>query len=419
MVFKNPFIALNDIFDIINVYGFKEGVFRMQNQSRSPLYLQIQDYFKNEIVTKRLSPNEKIPTEREIMEMFNVSRITVANALTELAKEGWIFRVPGKGSFVSEDVHQLTNVTVQNQDLTHTSTELVMEGQKKRKMIGLIMPGINDFFAIRLINGINKVLEESEYYLVILLSQNSKEKEREAIRELMSMHAEGLLIFPVDAEIYNDDILELKVRHFPFVLIDRYLPGVETNYVNSDNVLGAKLAVSHLWDLGHRNIAICSDSALPTVSVELRIKGYMDALKEKGAMIDPSLILSDFRVDYDKFEPDHPLYQLMEKRSATAFITLNAKLGLYISSLSKRLGLKVPEDISILTYDDPSSGYDDFGVYTHISQSEYMMGQEAAKILLQLLTNQQNHTINPGYQKVNLTPKLIIKETTGVLTKLK
>ncbi len=387
----------------------------MQNQSRSPLYLQIQDYYKNMIVNKQLSANEKIPTEKEIMEKFNVSRITVANALSELAKEGWIYRVPGKGSFVSEDVHQLTNTTVQHQDINTVSSQVQVDGSEKRKMIGLIMPGINDFFAIRLINGINKALEESDYYLVILLSQNSKEKEREAIRELINMQAVGLLIFPADAETYNDDILELKVRHYPFVLIDRYFPGVETNYVNSDNVLGTKLAVSHLWDLGHRNIAICSDSALPTVSVELRIKGYMDALKEKGAMIDPSLILTDFRVDYDTFEEDHPLFQLMENRSATAFITLNAKLGLYLSSLSKRLGLKVPEDVSILTYDDPSSGYDDFGVYTHISQSEYNMGQEAAGILIQLLENKQNHTDSIGYQKVNLTPKLIVKETTGFL----
>lgn len=387
----------------------------MQNQSRSPLYLQIQDYYKNMIVNKQLSANEKIPTEKEIMEKFNVSRITVANALSELAKEGWIYRVPGKGSFVSKDVHQLTNTTVQHQDINTVSSQVQVDGSEKRKMIGLIMPGINDFFAIRLINGINKALEESDYYLVILLSQNSKEKEREAIRELINMQAVGLLIFPADAETYNDDILELKVRHYPFVLIDRYFPGVETNYVNSDNVLGTKLAVSHLWDLGHRNIAICSDSALPTVSVELRIKGYMDALKEKGAMIDPSLILTDFRVDYDTFEEDHPLFQLMENRSATAFITLNAKLGLYLSSLSKRLGLKVPEDVSILTYDDPSSGYDDFGVYTHISQSEYNMGQEAAGILIQLLENKQNHTDSIGYQKVNLTPKLIVKETTGFL----
>jgi GntR family transcriptional regulator of arabinose operon len=391
----------------------------MQNHSnsRTPLYLQIQEYYKNKISSKKLSEHEKIPPEREIMEKFNVSRITVANALAELAKEGWIYRIPGKGSFVQEGIHRLTdksmNSDLEGKVLLDKSMQIPARSPIDRKMIGLIMPSVEDFFAIRLINGIKKVLNQSDYYLVIILTDNSKEAEREAIRELLRMQAVGLLIFPIDAETYNDDILELKVRHFPFVLIDRYLPGVETNYVNSDSVDGAKLAVNHLWDLGHRNIAICSDSALPTITVEDRIKGYMDAFKEQGAMINPSLILTDFKVDYGNMDDDHPLYRFIASRNASAFITLNAKLGLHISRLAKRIGLKVPEDMSILTFDDPSSGYDEFSVYTHISQSEQEMGQEAAKILVELLDNQKNNA-RFDYKKINLTPKLIVKETTGV-----
>jgi GntR family transcriptional regulator of arabinose operon len=391
----------------------------MQQNSRTPLYLQIQEYYKNQISSKTLSENDKIPPEREIMKKFNVSRITVANALAELAKEGWIYRIPGKGSFVQEGVHELTNKSTidasEEKTLLDESTEISTQRLTNRKMIGLIMPTVEDFFAIRLINGINEVLKQTDYYLVIMLSHNSRETEREAIRELLRIKAVGLLIFPVDAETYNDDILELKVRDFPFVLIDRYLPGVETNYVNSDNINGAKLAVSHLWDLGHRDIAICSDSALPTITVEDRIKGYMNALKERGAMINPSLILTDFKVDYRNLDDDHPLYRYMRNRFASAYITLNAKLGIHISRLAKRIGWDVPKDISILTFDDPSSGYDDFGVYTHISQSEQEMGKEAAKILVQLLDNRKNN--RPfAYKKKNLIPKLVVKETTGSFT---
>lgn len=389
----------------------------MQKNSRTPLYLQIQEYYKSLISSKKLSEHEKIPTEREIMEMFNVSRITVANALAALAKEGWIYRIPGKGTFVQDRVQGLTegkSDVIDKKTLPEELEDTYSQRIPNRKMIGLIMPSVEDFFAIRLIDSINKVLKQTDYYLVFMLTHNSKENEREAIRELLRMQAVGLLIFPVDAETYNDDILELKVNDFPFVLIDRYLPGVETNYVSSDNFSGAKLAVSHLWDLGHRDIAICSDSALPTITVEDRIKGYMEALKEKGTMINPALILTDFRVDYGNLDDDHSLYQFMENRYATAYITLNAKLGLYISRLAKHIGLSVPEDISILTFDDPSSGYDEFGVYTHISQSEQEMGREAAKILIKLLDNRKVKTPF-DYKKINLTPKLIVKETTGAL----
>ncbi|KKI93442.1 GntR family transcriptional regulator [Bacillus sp. SA1-12] len=394
----------------------------MQNNqnSRTPLYLQIQEYYKNQISSKSLLEHEKIPPEREIMEKFNVSRITVANALAELAKEGWIYRIPGKGSFVQEGIHRLTDKNMESDKerkiLMDESIQIPAQNSTKRKMIGLIMPTVNDFFAIRLINGINKILNQSDYYLVIMLTQNSKESEREAIRELLRMQAVGLLIFPIDAETYNDDILELKVRHFPFVLIDRYLPGVETSYVNSDSVSGAKLAVNHLWDLGHRNIAICSDSSLPTITVEDRIKGYMDVFKEKGEMINPSLILTDFKVDYVNMDNDHPLYRFIASRYASAYITLNAKLGLHIFRMAKQIGLNVPGDISILTFDDPSSGYDEFSVYTHISQSEEEMGQKAAKILMEMLEQKKNNK-RLEYKKINLAPKLIVKDTTGVFNR--
>ncbi|HEX7064786.1 MAG TPA: GntR family transcriptional regulator [Bacillales bacterium] len=388
----------------------------MQHQ-RTPLYLQIQEYYKDQITQKKISENDKIPAEREIMEKFNVSRITVANALANLAKEGWIYRIPGKGSFVQEGVQEFTDKNIVdsrvNGSLLSESKENSPKKLSNRKMIGLIMPTMEDFFAIRLINGINEVLAQSDYYLVIMLTDNSKEREREAIRELIKMQAVGLLIFPVDAETYNEDILELKVRDFDFVLIDRYLPGVETNFVNSDSVSGAELAVSHLWDLGHRNIAICSDSASPTITVDDRIKGYMDALKVRGAMINPSLIVTDVKVDYGNPEGESPLYQYIKNSEASAYITLNARLGIHISRLANRIGLSVPDDISIITFDDPSSEYDDFGVYTHISQSEKEMGKEAAKILVERLDNQDKKPL--GYKKKKLQPKLIAKETTGVL----
>ncbi|EDW4537564.1 winged helix-turn-helix transcriptional regulator, partial [Salmonella enterica subsp. enterica] len=78
----------------------------MQNE-RKPLYMQIQQHFKDMILQGRLRENDKIPSEKELMEQFDVSRITVANALMQLAKDGWIYRIPGRGSFVSEGIGEL------------------------------------------------------------------------------------------------------------------------------------------------------------------------------------------------------------------------------------------------------------------------------------------------------------------------
>jgi GntR family transcriptional regulator of arabinose operon len=367
---------------------------------RQPLYRQIQEYFQEQIRTGQLKNDDKIPSEKELMEQFEVSRITIATALVQLAKEGWIYRIPGRGSFVKEVV---------GEELVNPEQAV---GRENGKKITLIIPTLQDFFAIRLISGINDVLMEQGYYLYVALSNNSIETEKSLILENVSGGTSGLIIFPCDAQTYNEEILALKLRNYPFVLIDRCFAGVETNFVCTDSMEGAKLALNHLWELGHRDIAICSDTPLPTITVNDRIAGYLEALKLKGVMINPAMILTDFQVDYSNIREEHPFYRFIRSRMATAYITLNARLGIYISYVARQVGLRVPEDISIVTFDDPSSGFDEFGSFTHISQSELMMGREAAEILVKLLEGREQGF---KYNKMIKKPELVVRSSTGQL----
>ncbi|THF75486.1 GntR family transcriptional regulator [Cohnella fermenti] len=387
----------------------------MQNE-RPPLYVQIQQYFKNLIHRQELKSNDKIPSEKELMEQFDVSRITVANALVQLAKEGWIYRVPGRGSFVSERIGELIGGLSEER---LSETEVVTPdypmtaagGQRAAgRTIGLILPELADHFALRLIEGINRRLTEKDYRLHIALTSNSIDREKEAIRSLLQFGVQGLLIFPCDAETYNEEILSLKAVGFPFVLIDRYLAGIDTNVVRSDGLIGGKRAVDYLWELGHRDIAICSDSILPTITVEDRIGGYMESLKHHEALINPALILTDFNVDYQNADETHPLYRFVKNRMATAYITLNGRLGVHIASICRSIGLRIPEDVSILTFDDPYSGLAEDGFYSHISQSEATMGEKAASILTDVIEERQGRE---RYVKTVMAPELVVRHSAG------
>lgn len=377
----------------------------MNNEKRQPLYIQIQQYIKEGILKRKYSTNEKLPTENELMEQFGVSRITVANALSELAKEGWIKRIPGRGTFVK------------NADLTTEDGrgEINSTGSKEKKsseynFIALVIPSLEDLFALRIVKGIQEAIEETNYRLTIVLTNNSKELEKHVLRDLIKKDVKGLIIFPADAQTYNEEILVLKINKFPFVLIDRNLPGVETHFVSSDSRLGAQLAVNHLWDFGHRNIVITSDSAQPTMSVSERIAGYMEALRKKGALIDPNLIITDFQVDYSRVDQEHLLYQQIKNRTSTAFIALNARLGLYIKSLVSHMGLRVPEDFSIVTFDEPINVHDHVdGSFTHIDQAEFELGRKSGEILLKVIKNPI--TYQDKYETILLTPKLVSKSS--------
>lgn len=371
---------------------------------REPLYIQIQNHYKDLISSRLLQEDDKIPTEKEILEQFNVSRITVANALNELAREGWIYRIPGRGTFV-KGIPETHIPKERNEQLPVLERVDVPE----RPKIGLVFPSVDDFFAIRLIKGITSVLETSGYSLVMIFTFNSKEREKEVIRDLKDK-VEGLIIFPVDAEIYNEEIIMLKMSNYPFVLIDRYLPGVETNAVYSDSALASKLAVDHLWELGHHHIAVCSDSPMLTVSVDDRINGYIQALRDRDVMINPALFLTDFSAKPSTVNPEHPLFRFIKNRMATAYIALNSDLGIHIWSIAKQAGLRIPEDISIITFDNPSPQMDDMNMFTYIDQSESRIGAKAAELILDIVKGK--HPVDKP-QKIVLHPSLVIKQSTG------
>lgn len=308
----------------------------MSTNDRIPLYQQIQDYIRKFIASENMKPGDRIPTEKELMDRFNVSKITVVNALTGLANEKLIARVPGKGSFVAEG----TDAT----DTAISESPAVKGGRSSTRMIGVIMPTIHDYFAIRLIEGIEQSLNQEGYRSMIMLTHGNIEKEKDAIRELKALGTEGLLIFPVDEGNYNEEILGMKLSGFPFLLIDRYLPGVETHYIAADGRLGVRLAVEHLWELGHRDIAICSDSPLQTVTVQERIDGYIEALKDKEALINPAHMITDFKpLSVLKDAEAHPLYRYISNKMVTAYISLNGRLGVQIYQMAKQAVFAFPK----------------------------------------------------------------------------
>ncbi len=254
------------------------------SKEKQPLYLQIRDHFKELIAENKLQSNEQIPTESEIMESFGVSRITVVKALAELANEGLIYRVRGRGTFVSEGSR------LKAQERTEQKVKNIP------KKVGMIVPYVTDLFMLRVLTGVQEVLHQEGISLLMATSGNSKQSEAEMIRDLLQSGVDGLIIFPVDAQIHNEELLALKMNQFPLVLIDRPLAGIETHFVGSDGFQGAKIALEYLWELGHREIAIISDSPLPTMTVTDRVSGYMEGLKEKGGLIDPQLILTEYKI---------------------------------------------------------------------------------------------------------------------------
>ncbi len=408
----------------------------MKNESRTPLYAMIKDYIKKQIANGTFSANDRLPPEVELMKTFNVSRITITKALTEMADEGMVYRIPGRGTYVSGSSGSSPADTIDAnesrvKDPAEDKTVIAESRPEGSGLIGFTIPTLEDYFSTNILNGIKKSLDERGYSLLIQITFD-RSKEEQAIRNFIKFGVDGMIIFPVDQETYNEEILALKVNHFPFVLVDRYLPGIDTSYVISNNVLGGKLAVSHLYELGHRDISICTSTMLPTSSTGDRITGYLNELAERGIKENSELIIKD--IDVSKFESspnnvskDHllstenngnnlRLIDVLKHGKATAFIVTDGKTAVYISRVCEHLGLRIPEDISLICFDDPLYTPFNSSFFTHIKQSERLMGYKAGEIMADLLKPDKKENLQE-YHKIILDPELVVRKSSGPVRK--
>ncbi|QNK56126.1 GntR family transcriptional regulator [Paenibacillus sp. PAMC21692] len=358
-----------------------------RNGKSMPMYAQIREYLLDGIEGGTWSGEEKLPSENELAEKFGVSRITIKKALDGLVEEGIVYRIQGKGSFVSEN----------GKPRLYASERL----QHRKSFVWLLMPRVNNLFTSSILRGVERTLDEAGCKLMFSSTDDSPEKEKELLAEASELGVSGVIVYPAVGEAYNEDILRMALSPFPVVIIDRYLRGVETNCVCTDNVQSSYEAVKYLLELGHRSIAFVSSPVEGTTSLEDRLTGYEKALSEHLIPVDRSLIVEPF--DEKKMER-----LLKEQPRITAVFACNNDIGLRVIKAAERAGRNIPEGLSILFFDDfENSEWFRIPPSCVVQQPE-AIGREAASMVLRLIDN-------PGAPRlrVSLPAKLVIRESTS------
>ncbi|MCQ6561005.1 GntR family transcriptional regulator [Paenibacillus mendelii] len=341
----------------------------MRDQEKNtPLYVQIREYIKNQIEMGILKPGDQIPTELELKDQFQVSIMTIKTALRFLVDEGLVFRIAGKGSFVSTGEKQ-------------EAKDLLLENKVK---IGFLMPPLGDKLSIQLFRGIEESCRD-EGLMLMVKSVLTQSEERFAIREMIDAGAEGLIIFPVDGEAYSDEILRLKSDRFPFVLVDRYLPGIKTNAVYSDNYDGGHIGTDYLARKGHKHVGILSLNRSKTSSSEDRFRGYLDAAKKNQLRLEPNYWLTqidDASLPDENNRKEMIFEWLQNEPTITSVFAFSPETALCAAKMAVKLGKKIPEDLAIICFDNPQIRGLENDYFTWIEQNFELMGTEAVKLLL-------------------------------------
>lgn len=341
-----------------------------------PLYKQIQEDIRRLIAIGKLREGDRIPSEKELATTYRVSLITSKNALIGLTEEGLLVRIQGKGTFVAKRTEEANSGGI--------AEDWSMINAKSGR-IGLILPTMKTKVDQRFLNHIEVCVE-------VWPRADASHHEgvaRGGIRGnsfFLRQGVDGIIIFPVENEMYNDSILRLSLDRFPLVLIDRFLKEVKTYSVSSDNVRGTYEAVSHLLDKGHSTIAFISPEITNSVTDE-RAQGFEQAYLQRGLSIDKNVWCL---LPLDKIvsgQAEQLIYQFLQEHPyITAAFTANTELCSYTYLAAKQLNKPVPESLELITFDPPNLP----GV-SYIRQNE----AEMCRITLELLHEQISGKYDP------------------------
>lgn len=338
------------------------------SDDRLPLYMQIKKYLEDSIHRGIYQPHDQVPSEKELAEKFNVSRITSKNAILQLVEKGLVYRIPGKGTYVED--RKADHVDSQKQ--TNPKDE-----QQTPTLIGLIMPEVVERHSAQILAEIERAVSELGYGLLLRQSHHSTDIENEAMKMMERKHVSGLIIFPVDDVIYNERILQLSIDKFPLVLIDRYLKGIETAAVYSDNFQGAYQLTKILLEKNHKKISLFTSPHYHTITVEERIKGYEQALTDARIPIDRSIRFVDVLQQDDPVEK--AIEFLLDHPEVTSVFAMNAFAGKIAIQAAQALKNQLPENFAIVSFDQDQE-LDFFPIYT-AKQDPTQIGQKAVELV--------------------------------------
>lgn len=222
---------------------------------------------------------------------------------------------------------------------------------KKTKTIGYVMPSIENSFFSEIAKKVEKNVEEYGYSIIICSSNDKFEKDYNLIQMLTSRMIDFLIFCPSVETLHGTNIQKiinlLQSINTPYIVVDRQIKGDIKSKVVCDDHQGGMLATKHLIDSGHRKIA-CITGPLEMSSAYNRYLGYLDCLKENNIKFD------DKYVFYGNFDFDSGYLNTLEalKTDVTAIFVNNDMMAYGALKAIKEKGKKVPQDISIVGYDD-------------------------------------------------------------------
>lgn len=279
----------------------------------------------------------------------------------------------------------------------------------KTNTIGLIIADIANPFFGKLGREIEQEAALHGYRVIFCSSDENAEKSKQQIAMLQQSQVDGYIISPpVNSE---EQILALSKGHVPYVLIDRYFPGIESNYIIVDNFDAAYQATKHLLKLGRKRIANITLN-LGLVTMKERTDGYKQALKDSSVKIDENLI-KVLPFSHDNQDLCRAIRELVDNQMSPktdAILFSTSKIGINGIECITGLGLKIPDDLAVISFDNADAYKICVSPVTVVAQPLKEIGTTAVRVLLDQITHPE---VDRKPQKILLKTGFIVRKSCG------
>lgn len=356
--------------------------------SESSKHTILSQWLREKISNNTFPVGEKIPSENELARQFHFSRQTVRQAIGDLVAEGILLREQGSGTYVS--------------------IPPLRPFQEKTMRIGVITTYLDDYIFPSIIHGIEEVLTEEGYTMVLGITHNKLSDEENCLQKLIASGVDGLIVEGTKSALYNTNetfYTGLREKNIPTVFINGYYSNYTGSYIVMDDRRAGEILTDILLEKGHKNIGgIFKSDDMQGLK---RFEGMQLSLKkQKQSLIDDAYFwytTEDFKYLFNG-SMDRMILERMEK--ITGVVCYNDQVSAALISLFKRNGIRVPEDKSIVSFDNSFLAKEMVCNLTSVIYPSKKVGKKAAQLILQCLNN-------PLYtEQIHLDP--VVKERGSV-----
>lgn len=277
---------------------------------------------------------------------------------------------------------------------------------QKSDTIGVVVPSITNLFFPTVVKAIEKELRQQGYSIYLCDTDGEAEKELSYIKSLTSRQVDGIIVIDPTIENMKNGYFEEISRKVPLVCINGYSKGINCNFILNDEETGATQAMNYLFALGHKHIAFIRGK--DSYSYELKEEVYINLMKQNNLESNINIInIGDGNTEHTVDQAMHKTEELLEEcLNITAIFACNDIMALGVINGCMRVGKSVPQDLSVIGFDNIALSKLIQPKLTTVDQNMYELGSKAADMLIEIISTESKAT-----SKIILNSNLVERES--------